>query len=470
MLFSKDVGLLLMNEEERILVREEVRARGLEPIDIVCPLESNTTEASQASLGRQLLGQPRVVIADASCPTQQSCDSIAGNSLGNSLSLIIVVRDEATEDHAVNTETDANPWELRRPLRAEDVREKLRAAIHASRVFGERSSFLCEELHLAWRILDSMSNGVTISDANSEDHALVYVNPAFERMTGYPASESCGRNSRFLQGPDSNRTEVARIREAVHEQRGIRALLRNYKKDGTPFWNELYLSPMFDANAHLTHFVGFQNDVTARVEGELRLQYLSQHDALTGLANRAIFMDRLKEALSRSRRNGSITAVFFLDLNNFKQVNDCLGHEAGDGLLQEVAKRLNAATRTGEMAARIGGDEFVVVLEGLFSEQQARQALQRLKFKLEQPCELNGVQVYPSASIGLAMSPDDGDTPASLLRAADAAMYRVKSNFHLADRNGAEAAMKPSDENGDYPMCSDYPECSHSTGSSGDLY
>jgi diguanylate cyclase (GGDEF)-like protein/PAS domain S-box-containing protein len=285
---------------------------------------------------------------------------------------------------------------------------------------------LMEELRLSRTIFNSVSNGISISDATRTDLPLTYVNPAFERMTGYLAHEVSGRNCRFLQGNDHEQEGVAKIRRAIREEREERVLLKNYRKDGTPFWNELYLSPIRDVDGRLTHFVGIQNDVTAQVESALKLDYLAHHDALTGLANRGFLIAQLQQSLLRARRSGAAIAVLFFDLDNFKHVNDVLGHDTGDKLLQVVAERLKSEIRAAEVVARLGGDEFVVVLEDFSDERQPLEAMDRLARKVTEPVDLLGQIFHPSTSVGFSLFPQDGDTPEGLLKVADFKMYIAK--------------------------------------------
>jgi len=291
-----------------------------------------------------------------------------------------------------------------------------------------RDRALLEELRLSRRIFDSVSNGITISDAAKADLPLTYVNPAFERMTGYLAQEVRGRNCRFLQGNDHEQEGMTKLRKAIREEREERVLLKNYRKDGTLFWNELYMSPVRDADGRLTHFVGIQNDVTIQMESVRKLDHLAHHDALTGLANRGFLVAQLQQSLLRARRRGDTIAVLFFDLNNFKHVNDALGHDTGDELLKIVAERLKSETRAGEAVGRLGGDEFVVVLENFTDERRAPAVMNRLASKVSEPVDLLGQVFRPSASVGMAIFPQDGDTPETLLKAADFQMYIAKHN------------------------------------------
>jgi diguanylate cyclase (GGDEF)-like protein len=221
---------------------------------------------------------------------------------------------------------------------------------------------------------------------------------------------------------------LTKIREAIRCEREERVLLKNYRKDGAFFWNELYISPIRDADGRLTHFVGIQNDVTIQVESALKLNHLAHHDALTGLVNRGFLVVQLQQSLLRARRSGGTIAVLFFDLDNFKHVNDVLGHGTGDQLLQIVAERLKSETRGGELVARLGGDEFVVVLENFSDERRAPAVMDRLASRVSEPVDLLGQVFHPSASVGMALFPQDGDTPETLLKVADFRMYIAKHN------------------------------------------
>ena len=282
------------------------------------------------------------------------------------------------------------------------------------------------EVELMRRVFESVVNGVSISDARLEDMPLVYVNPAFERMTGYSREEVLGRNCRFLQGGDAEESGLAELRAALREQREVRTVLKNYTKEGAVFWNELYLSPVFDSGGRLTHYVGIQNDISSRVELKRQIEHMALHDALTGLANRTLFMERLQWSLDRAKRQGSMTAVFFLDLDGFKAINDRHGHDSGDELLRTIATRIKRAVREIDCAGRIGGDEFVMVISDIHDEGQALDVRERLLAWIAEPVTLGGKEIIPQASIGWGVSPRDGASPRELLKAADEAMYEDK--------------------------------------------
>ena len=398
--------------------------------------------------------------------------------------------------------------------------------------------------------LNASTDGIAIADARDPDFPLVYVNHAFEEITGYSRDELLGRNCRYLQGDDNNQPELENIRASLKAGRSGVATLRNYRKDGSLFWNRMHIAPVLDEHGKLTHFLGVINDVTERrnadeylrmvssvfhhadegivitdtnamilevnpaftsitgyerdevlgknpsilrsgkhdrafyedmwrqiieeghwtgeiwnkrKNGEIyperlilsavkneedetvryvalfsdisdikshqqQLERMAHHDVLTGLPNRMLLNDRLDMAIAQAQRSGERLAVCFLDLDGFKLVNDNLGHEVGDLLLVEVAKRLIAESRATDTVARLGGDEFVLVFADFSDEAECLQLVSRIKDAINHPFRIRGHEVHVSASIGVAIYPDldaDGNT---LLRYADQAMYKAKQS------------------------------------------
>lgn len=281
------------------------------------------------------------------------------------------------------------------------------------------------------RAVDAGVGGVCIVDVQAPDQPVVYVNHAFEQMTGYAAAEVIGRNCRLLQGPETDPEVVTEIRRAVVLGQEIRAVVRNYRRDGSPWWNELHLSPVLGPGpaAAPTHYRGFQHDVTDRVDAEQNLALLATRDSLTGLANRAALFDRLDLAVERAREEHRALVVLLLGLDGFKAVNDTLGHSAGDSVLVQVAERVRAVLRTGDLLARNGGDEFVALLTGLDPLDAGRVALRAasdVTASLARPFAVGPAQARLGGSVGVAVYPEHGDTSSALLASADAAMYRAK--------------------------------------------
>ena len=282
------------------------------------------------------------------------------------------------------------------------------------------------DLRLLRRAVESTDNGVVIADARAPDLPVVYVNPAFEQLSGYARAEIDGRNCRVLQRGDRDQAGVDAVRIALREGREVRTLLRNYRKDGTLFWNEVYIAPVRDESGRLTHFVGILNDVSERHRYEEQLAHRATHDELTGLPNRVLLEDRLQQALHTSARYGTGTAVVFIDLDDFKIVNDSLGHDTGDVLLKEVAARLRAMVRETDTVSRFGGDEFVAVLSAAHHGERPAEIISRMMAALAEPIRLGDVQHTVTASIGYCCYPGDGEDAQTLLRHADLAMYQAK--------------------------------------------
>ncbi|CAA9504521.1 MAG: diguanylate cyclase/phosphodiesterase (GGDEF & EAL domains) with PAS/PAC sensor(s) [uncultured Solirubrobacteraceae bacterium] len=282
---------------------------------------------------------------------------------------------------------------------------------------------------LAHRALDAAVTGIVIVDMTRPHRPMTYVNPAFERITGYRTEEVLGRNCRILQGEETDPAAVAEFSEALRRGEACRVTLRNYRADGTPFWNEVSLAPVRSADGIVTEYIGIQNDVTERVEAESRVQYLAFHDGLTGLANRHALQAALSAATDSARRRGTGLALLYVDLDDFKRINDSLGHAAGDELLGQVAGRLRELVRPGDVLARQGGDEFLILLDdlGRDAEALAGGVAARLIAALRKPFKLAGAQAQVGASVGVSLLPRDAADATTLLQHADAAMYRAKS-------------------------------------------
>lgn len=411
------------------------------------------------------------------------------------------------------------------------------------------------QIELQARALEATRQGIVITDATQPEMPVVYVNAAFQTLTGYSAEEVLGRNGFFLQGPTADRAAWQVIRQSQIEGEAVRVVLESYRKDGTRFWHDLSLIPVRDSRGVISHFIYVQDDMTERhrteervrlaenvfdsaregilitdaegqvlsvnraftaitgysqeeilhrnprfmqsgrhepsfyrdmwnqikaegewhgeiwnrrrdggvvpllmsvsavtdsqgatthfvafytdimrlKEAERRLEMLAYYDPLTGLPNRTLIYERLHQAISRAERENTRIAIMFLDLDRFKVINDTLGHEMGDQLLCQVATRIKDCLRQVDTVARLGGDEFIVLLEKVEHTQQIHHIVQRVLEALVVPYQLSSRrEVYSGASIGIAFFPEDGADVDTLLRNADTAMYRSKSE----GRNG----------------------------------
>jgi len=283
-----------------------------------------------------------------------------------------------------------------------------------------------QKLRLHERAIEATVNAIVITTARRQQYSIVHVNPAFERITGYTAAEVIGRNCRFLQGADTDQPELANLRTLLRTQKEGRVTLRNYRKDGTLFYNELHVAPVRNAKGYVTHFVGVLNDITETKRYQDELEHHVNHDTLTGLPNRHLLHDRLQQAMFRANRRELQCAVMFLDLDHFKLVNDGLGHHIGDLLLKNVAAELLNILRPEDTVARFGGDEFVLVATEVQHLTDLTDIAERVVSRLSMPRRIENEEIAVSASIGIAVYPGDGDTIESLLRNADAAMYHAK--------------------------------------------
>lgn len=282
-------------------------------------------------------------------------------------------------------------------------------------------------LRLRERALHAANNGIVITRIDGRDCPIEYVNPAFERITGYRAHEVMGRDSRFMAAPGMDTNERAQVREAIAARQPVNVVFRNLRKNGDLFWNDLSITPVLDEHGDTTHFIGVIMDVTATKQRTAHLEHEVNHDALTGLANRNLLWDRLEHALHLSQRQKSMVAIVLIDLNNFKTINDSFGHEAGDAVLKVVARRLQASVRDSDTVARLSGDEFVLVLVNQPSLRFTLRMIERLRQGLTQPVSFMHKEIAVGASVGVSVYPHDGTTAADLIRAADVAMYHAKA-------------------------------------------
>lgn len=412
------------------------------------------------------------------------------------------------------------------------------------------------ELRLRTRALEAFGDGVVIVDALMDDMPIIYVNPAFEQITGFSALETLGQNCRFLQAGDTDQLELNQLREAMKAQKPCSVTLRNYRKDGTMFWNQLSVWPVRNEKRNVTHFIGVQRDVTKskkdedtlrhaatvfettteaimvsdqynrikavnpafvaitgyseadviggdpgmlssgrqdeafyaqmwgtlksegrwsgeiwnrrksgevypewlsistisnkngdaveyvavfsdiskKVEAEEQIRWQANYDALTQLPNRHLFFDRLSRSIAAAKRENTMVALLFIDLDRFKIVNDTLGHHVGDDLLKAATIRLGECVRDSDTLARFGGDEFTVVLPNIKHIDDATIVADKIISAISAPFELDGHRAFIGASVGITVYPNDAEDPATMLRNADVAMYRAKDSGRNAHR------------------------------------
>ncbi|XKG90321.1 EAL domain-containing protein [Vreelandella venusta] len=283
-----------------------------------------------------------------------------------------------------------------------------------------------EKQRIMERSLEASSNAIVITDARLPGYPVVYVNPAFSQITGYIWDEIYGKALGMLTGEGTDEGDIQTIRTAVAEEKSATLTLRSYRKDGAPFWNQLFLSPVSDDSGSVTHFIAVMNDISEKKEQDQKLAYQATHDVLTGLGNRSLFNDRLSHDFELAKRQSCLMAVLFIDLDEFKPINDTLGHKVGDKLLISVAERLSSVVRPSDTLVRFGGDEFVLLLPDLQSQEDAVDVAERVLEEIARPHQVGNNELHISASIGIATISEQLEHSEKLLQQADMAMYKAK--------------------------------------------
>jgi diguanylate cyclase (GGDEF)-like protein/PAS domain S-box-containing protein len=268
------------------------------------------------------------------------------------------------------------------------------------------------------KVVEQTSDHVLITDKRG---LADYVNPAFCHATGYGHHEVIGENLRILKSGQHSEGFYRDMWSRITRGETFQDLFINRRKDGSLYYEEKTISPLLDDAGKATHFVSTGKDIT-----ESKITKMAFYDALTGLANRVLFLDRLQHEMSHARRAKQLIAVMYLDLDGFKNVNDDLGHEAGDKLLADFAKRISTLMRRSDTFARLGGDEFAILLKEIKDPADAEDVAQKILQEMQKPWRVEGVHVNLGVSIGISLYPFDEVDSKGLLKQADQAMYQAK--------------------------------------------
>lgn len=275
------------------------------------------------------------------------------------------------------------------------------------------------------KIMDTMVDALVIID---ETGTVETYNPAAERIFGYAMTEVVGKNVSLLMPPEHaarHHDYVARyLREGDSHVIGVGRDVEGRRKDGTLFPLEIALSELKIGGKR--HFIAILRDITERKMNEERLRFLATRDHLTGLPNRALFRERLEEAVAAADDEGFLVGILFVDLDHFKNINDTMGHHVGDRVLQAVGRRLESLVRPGDMVCHLSGDEFTIILDRLRDGQEAARLAEQLLTHLAQPFEVEGREIYTSASIGIVIYPDNAETIGNLMKNVDTAVHQAK--------------------------------------------
>jgi diguanylate cyclase (GGDEF)-like protein/PAS domain S-box-containing protein len=272
-------------------------------------------------------------------------------------------------------------------------------------------------------VYSASSEAIFVADARDR---IIAVNPAFERLTGYPAREAIGRVSSFLKAERNPSELQGEIDTALAQQGHWQGDVWSRRKNGEIYAESLTVTAINDDDGTTRYRVGLFSDVTEKKNTEQAVWLQANNDALTNLPNRRLFRDRLAQDIARAGRAKQQVALLFIDLDHFKQVNDVLGHDAGDALLVEAAQRIRTCVRESDTVARLGGDEFTVILYGGDCVTVAERVCEQMLADLTLPFQLGKEKAYISASIGITLYPNDAKDIEGLLKSADQAMYAAK--------------------------------------------
>ncbi|KIM00633.1 diguanylate cyclase/phosphodiesterase (GGDEF & EAL domains) with PAS/PAC sensor(s) [Paramagnetospirillum magnetotacticum MS-1] len=280
-----------------------------------------------------------------------------------------------------------------------------------------------ERLQLAAKVVETANEGIMIT---GPDGTIEAVNTAFTRITGFSLDEAIGKKPSILKSGRHDNDFYRDMWRAILDTGQWQGEVWNRRRTGEVFIEWLSVATVRDAFGEVSHMLGIFSDITARKEDEEQVWRQANFDALTGLPNRSLFLDRLGQSVKASKRDRTRFALMFIDLDGFKKINDTFGHACGDLLLQEAAARLLLSVRSSDTVARLSGDEFTVILHDVEGKDEIGNVAAKVVSRMAERFDLDGNDANVQASVGIAIFPDDADDAAMLIRLADRAMYTVK--------------------------------------------
>lgn len=364
---------------------------------------------------------PDLILLDTTTPDKDGCAicrNIRAVPKGKYIPILMVTEPGDTGPIELSCEIGASDF-ISRPLDPELLVYRVRCMLRIDK--SVKKLLESEDLRMLKEAVYCLPIGITLSDVNGN---IIFTNPADAIMHGYKPEELIGSNaSRFAPGFLRKPSSSGKLKASVPWRRES----INIRKTGEEFPVQLSSISVKNAEGKYLGMVTACEDITSRKSAEREIHRLAYYDGLTGLPNRRTFLDRLHQALAFANREGHQVGLLFLDLDNFKDINDCQGHDFGDKLIREVAGRLSIDMRESDTLARLGGDEFVVVLTSVNSQECAAFASRRILSLFARPFAIDGRKIYSSASIGIALYPDDGQDAETLFKCADTAMYHAKN-------------------------------------------
>ena len=281
-----------------------------------------------------------------------------------------------------------------------------------------------EYLRKLYHGIEHSASAVLITDVTG---TIEYVNRKFTQVTGYAAEEAIGKNPRILKSETTPPEVFEDLWETILNGSEWRGELQNRRKDGSVYWSVASISPLSNDQGEITHFIANVEDINERKNAEATIEHLAYYDPLTDLPNRRMLDDRLDLAMKRCRRQHNEMALMYLDIDDFKRINDMLGHPAGDGLLREIAVRFREILRDDDVVCRLGGDEFAVILHDILHEDDVALVANKLLEQSSRPVVINDAEVKVTASIGITLFPKDSADGDILKKNADIALYQAKN-------------------------------------------
>jgi len=273
--------------------------------------------------------------------------------------------------------------------------------------------------------IEQTTDAVMICNAQG---IIEYVNSGFVRMTGYSKDEALGSSTRLLNSGRHDDSFFGVMWDTISLGDVFQDVFINKRKDGSLYYEEKSITPLKNERGVVEHFISTGKDITEQMQTRERLHHLSQHDLLTGLPNRLLFNDRLEQAIPRARRSGNILAVLLVDMDRFKNINETLGFDCGDHMLQAVGDRLLSSTRDGDTVARLGDDEFAILLEDVQQIDDIPRIIEKIIGSLSQAYYIDDHELFITSSIGVSIFPGDGEQPELLVQNADVAIHHAKES------------------------------------------
>ncbi|MGE5467902.1 MAG: EAL domain-containing protein [Ignavibacteria bacterium] len=413
-------AILLLDDEGR---RLHLGAKGRLPSEFAALCDGMAVDCTACTCGLAALRNERIIIEDVAAHADCGPRTRAAGLADVVACWTEPVRDSGGQPIGVLVMLSRHAGPP-----APDEAELIQQAANLAAVAIEKKHSEAE-LQLASSVYQASDEAIVVTDA---ENRIIAVNPAFTRVTGYALEEVRGRNPKLLAAGRTSRAEYEGMWQALRATGQWQGEIWNRRKNGEEYAEWLTINTLRGADGEVHRYIAMFSDITEKKRTAELVWRQANYDTLTGLPNRNLFYDRLAQEVRKVQRSGHLLALLYIDLDRFKEVNDAFGHDAGDALLTETAARISACVRETDTVARLSGDEFAVVLPGVADISRVEQVAKDIVQRLAQPFQIGAHLAYVSASVGIAICPNDAEDAEALLKAADRAMYAAKEG----GRNG----------------------------------